>query len=136
MSIQSVFLQTETDMKYSIDKQDEFAVIQLLEEKLDSRIAPKLKGEFVILNNEGIKNIILDLSTAKYVDSSGLSSILTANRLCMNSGRALALCGITDHVEKMIRIAHLDTILNIFQSKDDAEKNVVNLTVALEEEVT
>ena len=66
-------------MKYSIDKKENYAVMELQEDNLNSFVAPDLKSELVILSNEGIANLILDLSKVKYVDSSGLSAILTAN---------------------------------------------------------
>lgn len=55
-------------MKYSIDKQERYAVLALEEENLNSLIAPDLKSEFVFLRNEGVKNLIFDLSKVKYVD--------------------------------------------------------------------
>ncbi len=68
-------------MKFTLDKQDKYSLLSLDEENLNSLIAPDLKSEFVFLRNEGVRNLIFDLSNVKYVDSSGLSAILTANRL-------------------------------------------------------
>ena len=59
-------------MKYSIDKEDRYAIFRLNEENLNSLIAPDLKSEFIFLRNEGVRNLILDLNHVKYVDSSGL----------------------------------------------------------------
>ena len=73
-------------MKFVIDKQEKYSLLQLNEENLNSLIAPDLKSEFVFLCNEGVKNLILDLTDVKYVDSSGLSAILTANRLWNDQG--------------------------------------------------
>ena len=100
-------------MKYSIDKQDRYAVFRLEEETLNSVVAPKLKSEFVILANEGIQNLIFDLSDVEFVDSSGLSSILTADRLWKKLG-SFILTGIEhDSVKKLIEISRLDTVLTI-----------------------
>ena len=100
-------------MKYSIDKQDRYAVFRLEEETLNSVVAPNLKSEFVILANEGIQNLIFDLSDVEFVDSSGLSSILTADRLWKKLG-SFILTGIEhDSVKKLIEISRLDTVLTI-----------------------
>jgi len=100
-------------MKYSVNKHEQYNRIQLDEEKLDTVLAPILKTELVTFNAEGVKNIILDLSKVKYIDSSGLSSILVANRLCNNDKGILVLTGITEHVAKLIKISQLDNVLNI-----------------------
>jgi len=69
-------------MEFKIEKRNHFTLIQVLEEKLDTHIAPTLKSELVLVSGNGEKNIILDLSKCRYCDSSGLSAILVANRLC------------------------------------------------------
>ena len=100
-------------MKYTIDKQEKYAVFQLEESNLNSLVAPNLKSEFVILANEGISNMIFDLSSVEFVDSSGLSAILTANRLWKSIGNFI-LTGI-EHpsVKRLIEISRLDTVLTI-----------------------
>lgn len=100
-------------MKYAIDKEDRYAILKLNEENLNSLIAPDLKSEFIFLRNEGVRNLILDLSHVKYVDSSGLSSILTANRLWKDFG-SFIVTGINHApVQKLIEISRLETILNL-----------------------
>jgi anti-anti-sigma factor len=89
-------------------------------EKLDTHIAPALKSELVLVSGKGEKNIILDLENCQYCDSSGLSAILVANRLCKNAGGTFVLCGLNDAVERLITISQLDTVLNITGSVDDA----------------
>jgi anti-anti-sigma factor len=107
-------------MKYSLDKQDHYSAFQIDEENLNSIIAPGLKSEFVFLRNEGVRNLIFDLSLVKYVDSSGLSAILTANRLWKDYG-SFILTGI-DHpsVQRLIEISRLETILTIIPTKSEA----------------
>ncbi|TAK49334.1 MAG: anti-sigma factor antagonist [Saprospiraceae bacterium] len=107
-------------MKYSISKQERYAVINLKEENLNSVVAPSLKSELVILSNEGVPNLILDLSDVNYVDSSGLSAILTANRLWKSIG-SFVLTGIMhDPVRKLIEISRLDTVLTILPTVQES----------------
>jgi len=100
-------------MKYSIDKKEKYSVLSLEEENLNSTVAPDLKSEFVILSSEGISNLILDLSEVRYVDSSGLSAILTANRLWKNDGSFILTGIVHESVKKLIEISRLDTVLTI-----------------------
>lgn len=110
-----------TDMKYLIDKQELYTSMSLMEDNLNSLIAPDLKSEFVMLHTEGAKNFILDLSHVKFVDSSGLSAILTANRLWKSEQSHFCLTGISNpSVKKLIEISKLDTILSILPTTADA----------------
>jgi anti-anti-sigma factor len=111
-------------MEFKIEKHNNHTLIQVLEEKLDTHIAPTLKSELVLVSGNGEKNIILDLSKCRYCDSSGLSAILVANRLCKNAGGTFVLCGLNEAVERLITISQLDTVLTITGTVDDAEKMI------------
>ncbi len=107
-------------MKYQIDKQDRYAIFSLEEANLNSMIAPDLKSEFVFLKNEGVRNLILDLKDVQYIDSSGLSSILTGNRLWSEDGSFVMTNINSDGVRKLIEISKLDTILTIIPTLDES----------------
>ncbi|MBN1143576.1 MAG: STAS domain-containing protein [Bacteroidales bacterium] len=109
-------------MEFKIEKLQNYTLIQVLEEKLDTHIAPTLKSELVLVSGNGEKNIVLDLSKCRYCDSSGLSAILVANRLCKNANGTFVLTGLNDAVERLITISQLDTVLNIADSLEEATK--------------
>ena len=103
-------------MKFQVDKRDRLVIVKLNEEKLLSNLAPQLKSELVILNNEGFRNIVLDLGEVQYVDSSGLSALLVGNRLCKEAAGIFVLNGLNAHIQKLIKISQLEPILNIVPS--------------------
>jgi anti-sigma B factor antagonist len=107
-------------MSFQIEKTDKYTIIRLQAEKLDSNLAPALKSELVVLNTDGVKSIVIDLTQTRYCDSSGLSAILVANRLCKNSNGIFVLTGLQEPVKKLISISQLDTILNITASLPEA----------------
>ena len=107
-------------MRYSIDKNEQYSILKLQEEKLDSPLSPALKSEFVTLNAEGIKNIIIDLSEVKYVDSSGLSALLVGNRIYNEDGGIFILASLNDHVLKLIKISQLNNVLNLLPTVAEA----------------
>lgn len=108
-------------MDYKVDKKDKYVVVSTTATKLNTTNAPDLKSEFVLITNDGVKNIILDLSSCEYCDSSGLSAILVANRLCEQLEGKFVLTGLQPEVNSLIKISLLDTILNIKESIDEAE---------------
>lgn len=115
-------------MNYIIQKEANYSCIKVVKERLDSFIAPELKAELVMLTNNGVCNIILDLSDCKYCDSSGLSAILVGNRLCEDSEGTLIICNLSQGVEKMIKMAMLDSILLITPGLEDAEQLLIKKT--------
>jgi len=101
---------------FEIDKQEKYTIIRIKVDKLDSNVAPALKSELVVLNSDGVRNMIIDMTEARYCDSSGLSSILVANRLCKNANGSFVLTGLQEPVKKLIAISQLDSILSISPS--------------------
>jgi anti-anti-sigma factor len=107
-------------MNFEVEKKDNYALVKVKVEKLDSHVSPALKSELVVLNADEFKNLIIDLSETRYCDSSGLSAILVANRLCKNSNGTFVLTGLQRSVAKLISISQLDTILSITPTIEEA----------------
>lgn len=109
-------------MDFAIEKKDTYTLIKVLVEKLDTHIAPAIKSELVLIAGNGEKNMVIDLSQCRYCDSSGLSAILVANRLCRNAKGTFVLTGLQTAVERLISISQLDTVLTITDTVDEAQK--------------
>lgn len=108
-------------MKFAVENKEKYALITSKLEKLDAQHAPDLKSELVVLNKNGVKDIIIDLTGTRYCDSSGLSAILVANRLCKGEGGTFILTGLESAVAKLVSISQLDSVLNIAPTLTEAE---------------
>ncbi|MDW3211592.1 MAG: STAS domain-containing protein [Reichenbachiella sp.] len=107
-------------MKFTLDRQEKYNTLKVDEEKLDSTISPDLKSEFLTIQGQGIKNIIVDLSDVKYIDSSGLSAILVGNRVFSEAEGSFILAGVSEHAMKLIKISQLDGVLDILPTVEEA----------------
>ncbi len=106
-------------MKFTVDKHEKYVSVKLNESKLNSLITPQLKSELIMINAEGQRNIIFDLSQVKFADSSGLSSLLVGHRLCKNAGGSFILASLNDAVARLITISQLDSVLTIVNSCEE-----------------
>lgn len=107
-------------MKFTIDKHEKYVLVKLNESKLNSLVSPQLKSELILINSEGQRNIILDLSNVQYSDSSGLSSLLVGHRVCKNADGTFILTGINDNISRLIAISQLENIFTIVASVEEA----------------
>jgi len=105
---------------FKIEKKENYYLIKVLEDKFTAKVAPDLKAELVHLSNRGARNIIIDLSETNYCDSSGLSVILVANRICTEGKGCLVVANPQKAVSKLIEISQLGNVLNITPSLDEA----------------
>jgi anti-sigma B factor antagonist len=107
-------------MKFAQEKTEHYTILKVLSEKLDNSVSSDLKSEFLLLNKDGVCNIILDLTETRYCDSSGLSSVLVANRLCKNDDGTLVIVGLQPTVRKLISISQLESVLQIVPTVSEA----------------
>lgn len=107
-------------MKFAQEKTEHYTILKVLAEKLDNSVSSDLKSECLLLNKDGVCNIILDLTETRYCDSSGLSSVLVANRLCKNDNGTLVLVGLQPTVRKLITISQLESVLQIVPTVSEA----------------
>ena len=107
-------------MNFKVNLNKDTAIVKTDIEKLNATNAPELKAELLILSKKSINNIVIDMSATKYCDSSGLSAILIANRMCKDTNGRFILCGLQENVLKLVQIAQLDKVLTIVANEKDA----------------
>ncbi len=105
---------------FTIEVLEKYTHVSVLEDKFTAKVAPDLKAELAVVNANGTKNIIFDVSKSSYCDSSGLSVILVANRICKDNGGCLVVCGLQPTVSKLMDISQLTSVLNITPSFNEA----------------
>lgn len=92
-------------------------VFKLNESRLDANISGLVKSEFTnIVKVESSKNLIIDLSGVDNCDSSGLSTLLVANRLTGAEGGKLRIVSPSKKLMTLIKITQLDKVLKISES--------------------
>jgi anti-anti-sigma factor len=107
-------------MNFVSDQKEKLVFITSNVEKLDAIYAPELKSELVLQNRSTQRNIIVDLSATKYIDSSGLSALLVGQRLCRDANGTFVVCGLQETVKKLISISQLDSVFKITPTLNEA----------------
>jgi anti-anti-sigma factor len=69
------------------------------------------------------KFIALDLSGLKYIDSSGIGSLIKAMNMTKNSGVELLLFDITPTILNVFKLAYLDKFFTILSGKELSKRH-------------
>lgn len=89
---------------------------------LDTTTAPDAESELSKLLNDGVTNILVDLSKLDYISSAGLRILFaTAKRLKNVSGK-FRICSLNETVQDVFEMSGFNTILNIFSDQAEALK--------------
>ncbi|MBN9293077.1 MAG: STAS domain-containing protein [Flavobacteriia bacterium] len=111
-------------MKFEIIEKPSYDLLVSKVEKIDASNATELRGLFTELQNKSRNKVVVDLSDTKYCDSSGLSALLLGHRNCRDTNGKFVVCGIQPMVDKLIKIAQLDKVLQIAGSREKAEQEI------------
>ncbi len=80
--------------------------------ELKSKINPYL--------SEGdVKKVVLNLRETKFIDSTGLGSIISVYRNARRNGEKLVMCNLSPQIYDLMRLTRLDEILNIKSSLEE-----------------
>lgn len=111
-------------MNFALYQVGNVAIIESGVEKLNALNAQELKDMLLQLQKNGVNHVVLDLKSTRYCDSSGLSAILLANRICKEASGKFILCGLQENVEKLIQMAQLDKVLTITKNQQQANEAI------------
>jgi anti-sigma B factor antagonist len=75
------------------------------------------------LIDEGKKNVVLDLSEVKFMNSSGLGMLISGLTTMKRENGSLKLASVTEKIESLLIITKLITIFESFENVDEAVKS-------------
>jgi anti-sigma B factor antagonist len=66
--------------------------------------------------------VAIDLSGVPYMDSAGLGAILGVMASCQRKGRGFGIVGVTDRIQTLFRVTHVDGLIPTYASVETAER--------------
>jgi anti-anti-sigma factor len=104
-------------MKHSVSTRKELTILKLEEPIFDVRHADCFKAAIdTMVRNETSKNIIIDFSQVKAIDSSGIGSMLLAHQLANSSDGLAIFVSLCQQIKDLLKLTNLDKQLYIFSS--------------------
>lgn len=88
--------------------------------EVDVYTAPVLKEKLIEQIESGCVNILVDLDSVGFIDSSGLGVLVGGLRRAKERSGAIRLVCTRDSILKIFRITGLDKVFPVFESVDEA----------------
>jgi anti-sigma B factor antagonist len=109
--------------------------VEIVLEKIDAGFLLRLKGD-VDMNTSsdvrsamgevfkqgltGMKALLIDLSQVRYMDSSGIATLVEGLQNCMKQGAQLRLCELSPPVRDVFELARLASVFEIYPTITEA----------------
>jgi len=110
--------------------------VELTMEKIEAGFLLKLRGD-VDMNTSsdvrnamaqvfkqelsGMKALLIDLSQVRYMDSSGIATLIEGMQNCVKKGVRLRLCELSPAVRDVFELARLGSVFEIYPTITDAK---------------
>jgi anti-sigma B factor antagonist len=99
----------ETDIR----KAEPAHALVMLAGELDASNVGQLYEQLAELTREGVRHIALNLAELEFIDSTGLSLIITAHKRAEALGGELIIFSPTQSIRRLFTVTGIDTYLNI-----------------------
>jgi anti-sigma B factor antagonist len=76
--------------------------------------------------NDGKKNLGIDLSEVRYMNSSGIGVLITILTKFRNAGGDIVLINPSEQIRKLLVITKLNSIFKVFSTVEEAERFFIN----------
>jgi len=109
--------------------------VEIITEKIGPGFLMKLKGDVDMNTSSDVRNaladifkqvtsgskaLLVDLSQVRYMDSSGIATLVEVMQNCMKSGMRLRLVDLSPPVRDVFELARLASIFEIFPAMNEA----------------
>ena len=91
--------------------------------RLDGALVMTTMFEFqATVRADSSRLLIIDFTNVPYVDSAGIGALVGAYVTRQNSGRHLALVGVSDRIHNALKVTHVEQFFRFFDSVSAAEE--------------
>lgn len=113
-------------MKFTIENDDNIIVFSIKEKTIGAELAPDLKAKILIEAQPDIKGMIFELTNVESMDSSGLGSLLLANRQLRDFSVPVYIVNANNFVRNLMAMTKIDQLFSFYNNIEEAKKNVIN----------
>lgn len=107
-------------MDYNVDQRQNAVVLALEGNVLGGPDGTRLHETLRELKEQGKKNVVVDLSKAGFMSSSGLGMLISAMTTMRNAGGDVRIAAASDKVQQLLSITKLDAVFQQYRSVDEA----------------
>ncbi|MDZ7807693.1 MAG: STAS domain-containing protein [Gracilimonas sp.] len=107
-------------MNYNVSEKYNCIVIELKGNVMGGPDAEIFRDELHKLIEQGKKEVVVDLSKVKFMNSSGLGILIGGLTTMKNAGGELVICQADKKIESLLMVTQLIKVFNHFRTLDEA----------------
>lgn len=81
-----------------------------------------------LIEKKGLRNVVFDFGEVHFMDSSGIGMIMGRYKQVIFDGGKIAACGVSQEVDRILRVSGLYRVMEKFDSEEDAMEAMNRMT--------
>ena len=108
--------------RLEVEPMGDVTVVNFVDRKILDEQNIQVIGEqlFSLVDEQGLKKILLNFSNVEYLSSAALGKLITLNKKLQTSGGRLILCNIAPQIYEVFEITKLDKFFKIVKEEQAA----------------
>lgn len=107
-------------MQSIVEQRNNVVIFTLLNANVSGDVSAQFKAKMLILAQPDIDALIIDISSVKNIDSSGIGAFLLANRQLREDGIPVVLCGVNEFIMSLLKMTRIDSQFMFYNTIEDA----------------
>jgi anti-sigma B factor antagonist len=106
-------------VEISVRREPRVVIVDMRGE-IDVNAVPRIRDTLGDLTRAAAPQVLVNLTGATYIDSSGLGVLMAARKEALQAGGRLAICGMTKDVRMVFELTRLDKFFEIYDDEASA----------------
>ena len=105
-------------MQLQVNKKEDIVIVEI-EGEVDLYHSPSLRQELAKQIEHGAKKMLIDFEKVKYIDSSGLATLIEGLQKMNKAKGKFILCGLNSSIYDIFEVARLDGVFTVKNTQKD-----------------
>lgn len=108
------------EFTYKIEEKNDYCLMQFSGNLIEKNQATEMLERFEELLSKDVKKFVIDMSGFKYMNSTGLNTLLTILTKARKSGGEAVICCVPDNISSLLSVTKLNNIFTVVPGEQDA----------------
>ena len=110
------------EFTYKIEEKKDYCLLHFSGNLIEKSQALDMFDRFEELLNKELKKFVIDMADFKYMNSTGLNTLITILTRARKAGGEAIVCSVPDNIKSLLAITKLNSIFTVVDNEAEAEK--------------
>lgn len=115
------------EFTYKIEEKKDYCLMHFSGNLIEKSQALEMLDRLEELLNKEIKKFVIEMSGFKYMNSTGLNTLITILTRARKAGGEAIICSVPENIKSLMLITKLNNIFTIAENEEDAESCLLKL---------